>query len=114
MKTLLLSLLFASAALAETLSVTIHYGGALPDKVVETTYAPGTSALEVLRHVSAVTTSQTGPYLFVRSIDGVKSQPGKFGWFYTIDGRNVGKTAQHHLLEGAKTMTWVYKVEACY
>lgn len=100
--------------MAENLTVTIHYGNASPDKTVETTYTPGMSALEVLKQVSTVQTGKTGQYLFVRSIDGVQSQIGKFGWFYLIDGQNVPKTAQNYLLKDAKTMTWVYKVEACY
>lgn len=113
-KTVSLAALFALSAIAENLTVTIQYGNGIPDKTVETTYTPGMSALEVLKQVSRVETSKTGPYLFVRSIDGVKSQVGKFGWFYLIDGENVPKTAQSTLLQEAKTMTWIYKVEACY
>lgn len=114
MKTLLLAALWAVVAIAENLAVTIHYGDGIPDKTLTTTYTPGMSALEVLQQVSRVETSKTGPYLFVRSIDGVRSQVGKYGWFYLIDGENVPKTAQNHLLQNAQTMTWIYKVEACY
>lgn len=114
MKILVVLTLWTLSAIAENLTVTIHYGNGIPDKTVETTYTPGMSALEVLQQVSRVETSTTGPYLFVRSIDGVKSQVGKFGWFYLIDGENVPKTAQSTLLQEAKTMTWIYKVEACY
>jgi hypothetical protein len=113
-KIVLASALWVLSAFAENLTVTIRYGSAIPDKTVETTYAPGMSALEVLRKVSRVETSQTGSYLFVRSIDGVRSQVGKFGWFYTIDDKNVDRTAQNYLLQNARTMTWIYKVEACY
>lgn len=101
-------------AFAENLTVTIQYGNAIPDKTVETTYTPGMSALDALRQVSRVETSQTGSYLFVRSIDGVRSQVGKFGWFYTVDGHTVHQTAQNYVLDHARTMTWSYKVEACY
>lgn len=113
-KTFYLLAIIVLSAFAENLTVTIQYGDGRPDKTVETTYAPGQSALEVLRHVSTVTTSKTGNFLFVRSIDGVRSQPGKFGWFYLIDGKSVPKTAEQHLLRDAKTMMWIYKVEACY
>lgn len=96
------------------MTVTIHYGDGHPDKTAETTYTPGMSALEVLQKVSRVEISQTGSYTFVRSIDGVRSQIGRFGWFYLIDGKSIAKTADTFRLENAQTMTWVYKVEACY
>lgn len=114
MKILSILALWVLSVFAENLTVTIHYGNGHPDKTVETTYAPGQSALEVLQQVSTVTTGKTGNFLFVRSIDGVHSQVGKFGWFYLIDGESVPKTAEQHLLRDAKTMMWLYKVEACY
>ncbi len=114
MKIMLLSVMAFLSAFAENMTVTIHYGGGHPDKTAETTYTPGMSALEVLRQVSRVETSETGSYTFVRSIDGVRSQIGKFGWFYLIDGKSVPKTADAFRLENAQTMTWIYKVEACY
>lgn len=99
---------------ANELEVTILYGNGKPDKVIETTYSPGMSALDVLKQISRVETSKTGNYLFVRSIDDVQSQIGKFGWFYLIDGESVHTTAENFILKDAQTMTWVYKVEACY
>lgn len=99
---------------AEDLTLTVVYGNDIPDKVVQTTYTPGMSALEVLKQTSRVETGKTGQYLFVRSIDGVKSQVGKFGWFYLVDGKSVPKTAETYQLKDAKSMMWIYKVEACY
>lgn len=96
------------------IEVTIVYGNGRPDKVVTTTYEEGRSALDVLQKVSDVETSQKGAYSFVRSIDGVRSVVGRFGWFYLINGESVHKTAGNYLLKDAKTMTWIYKVEACY
>lgn len=99
---------------ANELEVTILYGNGKPDKVIQTTYSEGMRALDVLQQISRVETSKTGNYRFVRSIDGVQSQIGKFGWFYLIDGESVHTTAENFILNDAKTMTWVYKVEACY
>lgn len=106
--------LFTIFGFAEDLTVTIRYGNAMPDKVVQTSYAEGTSALDALKRISKVKTGKTGGYLFVRSIDGIQSQIGKFGWFYTIDGKPVDTTAEKTVLKDAKNMTWFYKVEACY
>jgi len=114
MRVFLVLLFWSIAGLSEELSVTIRYGGSIPDKTLRTTYTPETTALEALKQVSTVQTSKTGKYLFVRAIDGVTSQIGTFGWFYTIDGKPVHTTAENYRLEDAKSMTWTYKVEACY
>ncbi|DAB39452.1 MAG: hypothetical protein A2023_04110 [Sulfuricurvum sp. GWF2_44_89] len=114
MKLIVLSVLLALHCWGENLTVTLHYGDAKPDKVIETAYSPGMSALDVLKRISRVETSKTGQYRFVRSIDGVQSQIGKFGWFYLIDGESVHTTAENFILNDAQTMTWIYKVEACY
>ena len=107
-------LLLCVTMFANDIAVTILYGNGKPDKVIQTTYTPGMSALDLLKKVSSVQTSKTGKFLFVRSIDGVKSDVGKFGWFYLIDGESVATTAENYLLKDAKSMLWVYKVEACY
>ena len=114
MKVLSLLLLLWTSILANDIEVTIVYGNGTPDKIVQTHYTPGMSALEVLQKVSIVQTSKTGRFLFVRSIDGLTSQVGKFGWFYLIDGRSVHTTAENYLLKNEKSMLWIYKVEACY
>lgn len=100
---------------AQEIDVTIVYGDGRPERTIRTTYTPKeTTALELLQKVSHVETEQKGKFTFVRSIDGMKSVVGKFGWFYLIDGQSVHKMAQNYRLENAGTMTWVYKVEACY
>jgi hypothetical protein len=114
MKALIVLVLLTLPIFAEDLTVTIRYGNGMPDKVAYTTYVSGISALDALKQVSTVRTSKTGKYLFVRSIDGVKSKVGKFGWFYTVDDKPVHTTAENTVLTDAKSMTWVYKVEACY
>lgn len=110
----LAAFLLALPVFAQSLTVTVIYGNGKPDKTATTTYEEGSSALDALRSVSTVETSSTGPYLFVRSIDGTRSIIGRFGWFYLIDGQNVPVTAQNYRLKDAKTMTWIYKEEACY
>ncbi len=114
MKFISLLFIIGLSVFANDIEVTILYGNGKPDKIVQTTYTPGMSALEVLQKVSSVQTSKTGKFLFVRSIDGVKSEIGKFGWFYLIDGESVATTAENYPLKDAKRMLWVYKVEACY
>ncbi|MFY9142903.1 DUF4430 domain-containing protein [Sulfuricurvum sp.] len=114
MKIFALISFFTAALWADPIEVTIIYGNNLPDKVITTDYTEGTTALELLKKVSSVETAQKGKFTFVRSVDGVQSVVGKFGWFYLINGESVHQMAQNYILKDALTMTWVYKVEVCY
>ncbi len=114
MKPLVLAVWIAVPVFAGSLAVNVIYGGGKPEKNVVTEYETGMNALDVLKRVSRVETSQTGEFVFVRSIDGVRSVIGKYGWFYLIDGQPPGVIAQRYRLENAHTMTWYYGVEACY
>ena len=114
MKHFILTLFFAATLWGNPIEVTIIYGNDKPDKVVMSEYAEGATALELLKRVSNVETSQKGKFTFVRSVDGVASVVGKYGWFYLIDGESVHTMAQNYVIKDAKTMTWIYKVEACY
>lgn len=114
MKHFLMTLFVSATLWSDVIEVTIIYGNDKPDKVVIAEYTQGATALEVLKQISHVETSQKGKFTFVRSVDGVQSVVGKYGWFYLIDGQSVHKMAQNYLLKDAKTMTWLYKVEACY
>lgn len=115
MKFISLLLLLCVSIFANDIEVTIIYANGTPDKVVTTTYSEGrTTALELLEQVSDVVTAKKGKFTFVRSIDGVQSKVGKFGWFYLMDGNSVKKMAENYVLKNEKSMMWVYKVEACY
>ena len=96
------------------ITITIDYGGALPERTVTATLHDGATALQLLQKVARVTTKQVGTFLFVRSVDGVKGEPGKMGWFYAVDGRPAKELAVIRKMDGAATMRWYYAVEACY
>ncbi len=98
----------------KSITVEIDYGGLLPARRVETAYVEGMSALQLLQQIAEVKTHKVGAFVFVRSIDRVKSERGKMGWFYSIDGVPAKTLAKSRILENAKAMKWSYRVEACY
>lgn len=114
MKHFILCIFFGAVLWGDPIEVTIIYGNDKPDKVSNTEYTEGMSALDLLKKVSSVETAQNGQFTFVRSIDGVQSVVGKFGWFYMINGETTHKMAQNYRLKDVLSMTWVYRVEACY
>ncbi len=113
MKYLAILLLTFVYSFADDITVTITYGDERPDTVIETTYKEGETALEVLQKAAEVKVAN-GKYKFVRSINGKKSIPGVYGWFYLVNDKSPGKMASGFKLESALSMTWYYKVEQCY
>lgn len=113
MKYIVILLLGVVFLRADDITVRITYGNGTPDTVVETAYKEGDTALEVLSKAAKITTAK-GKYKFVRSINGKKSVPGVYGWFYLVNGKSPGKMASTYKLKDAHSMTWYYKVEQCY
>lgn len=110
----LLAVLLSCTLGADTLTIEIDYAGLAQKRIVQTEYAPGTTALELLKNVASVRTKTAGGYTFVTAIDGIASEPGKMGWFYSIDGSAAPTMPDRFILENARTMRWHYRVEACY
>jgi len=99
---------------ADTITVEIDYAGHLPPKTVTAEYHAGQTALEVLKSVARVQTRTAGGYTFVTAVDGVVSEPGTMGWFYTLQGEKAKTMASRTPLRGEARMRWYYGVEACY
>ncbi|MEE8587987.1 MAG: DUF4430 domain-containing protein [Sulfurimonadaceae bacterium] len=107
----------AAALLLEnkkSITVEIDYGGLRPSRTIKTAYVEGMSALKLLQQVAKVKTHKAGAFVFVKSIDKVKGEAGKMGWFYSVDGVSAKKLAKSYILTDVKAMKWSYKVEACY
>jgi hypothetical protein len=98
----------------KSIKIEFDYGGLRPSRAVVTEYDEGMSAMKLLQQVAEVQTYQLGMSVFVKSIDKVKSERGKMGWFYSIDGVSAKKLASSYLLKDAHEMKWSYRVEACY
>jgi len=114
MKNFLLFLLLSVFSYANSIDITIEYGKNRSDKKVYTIYSSGeVSALDLLKRVADVEVSK-GKYKFANSIDGVKSKVKTYGWFYTVDGKATKKMASDYILIDEKSMTWTYKISACY
>lgn len=112
-KFILLALLSTGLMAEENAIVTIDFAGIKPTKTIEVKQTPGMTALELLEAAAKVTTKHAGKYIFITSIDGVKSTPKKMGWFYEVDGKRAKKTASSYILENIKTMRWEYRTDNC-
>ena len=107
------ALLWTNLMASDRVLVTIDYGGLKPTKRVEVELKAGMTALSALQNAADVTTKSVGKYTFVTSIDGVKSQSRKMGWFYQVDQNRADKLASDNVLGNIKTMVWEFKADNC-
>ncbi len=98
---------------AQQIEIGINYGKTKEPKTVKIEYENGETALTALKRAANVKTKKVGEFLFVTSIDGVASSPGKLGWFYSVDGKGANKTASANILTDAKSMKWEFLVDSC-
>ncbi|MDH5465622.1 MAG: DUF4430 domain-containing protein [Thiovulaceae bacterium] len=98
---------------AEAIMLTIDYAQKKPTKKIKVPFTSGMTALELLQRASKVRTKKVGKYIFVKSIDEIKSHPGKMGWFYFIDGQRASKVASEYVLKEVETMKWSFQVDHC-
>jgi hypothetical protein len=97
----------------QSVAVTIDYGQVRPVRTVTVSYGRGMTALGVLKRAAKVRTKKVGRFVFINAIDGVRSEPQKMGWFYSVDGRHADRTASTFILENAHTMRWEYRPDHC-
>ncbi len=106
-------LLYGLHAKAHSIHLKIDYNGYKPSEEMDLTYEPGTSVLQLLQSAVKVSTKKVGPYLFIRSINGVQSSPKKMGWFYKIDGKKAAKTASNTFLHNETSVSWEFRADHC-
>ena len=109
----LLFVLNANLFADSTLKLTINYGSIKPEQTLDVNYKEGATALAILQSAVPVLTKKVGTYIFVTSINGLKSQPQKMGWFYQVDGESAQKVASHNILTTASSMRWEYRQDNC-
>ncbi len=98
---------------ANMVTLTIDYGNGQPVQMTEVEFEPGMSALALLQRSAKIKTKEVSGYIFVTSINGVKSHSKTMGWFYEIDGIAAKKTASENILNDLKTMKWEFKIANC-
>lgn len=97
----------------DSVTITIDYADKKPLQSIEVEYKEGMTALELLQKAAKVSIKKVDKYLFVTSINGVKSHSKTMAWFYKIDGVSAEKTASDNVLGDIKTMEWEFKIADC-
>ncbi len=106
--------LFSNDLMAEKMvSMTIDYADKKPLEVIEVEFRQGMTALELLQRAAKISTKTVGKYIFVSSINGVKSHSKNMGWFYSVDGVDANKIASDNVLKDVKEVRWTFKTANC-
>lgn len=93
--------------------VVIDYGPVREPRRVEIPLVRERTALAVLQSVAKVTTRPAGSYVFVIAVDDLESKPGETAWYYEVDGKPAGELAYTKVLNGTRTIRWIYKKDVC-
>lgn len=93
--------------------MTIDYADKKPLEIIEVEFTQGMTALELLQRAAKTSTKKVGKYIFVSSINEVKSHSKNMGWFYEIDGVGAKKMASDNILKEVKKVKWTFKIANC-
>lgn len=94
-------------------TVEINYGGLQQNRTVETPWKQGITALDVLKSVAKLETQQTGEYILVTSIDGIRAERGNMAWYYNINSKRAPSFANKYILNEGDHVQWEYKKDVC-
>ena len=94
-------------------TVVVDYGEEKNMKQIGIQIPHQITALEALQYVSTVETHPVGKYVFVSSIDSVKTEIGINAWYYKVNGESPGVLAINNMLHDEDTVKWIYKTDVC-
>lgn len=107
--------LFATGIHAQTQKVTVNidFGGSKPNESFQAEWYEGMTAMTALQSVADVASHPVKTYIFVNTINGIKTERGAKAWYYEVNGKSTGKIAFRYALKPDDTITWMYKKDVC-
>lgn len=119
MKTKLASLFLASAfalsihAQQQKVTVEIDYGGRQSDETHQINWFEGMTALTALQRCATIESYPVKEYIFVTTINGIKTERTLMAWYYTVNEQSTGKLAFRYEVKPGDTVRWIYKKDVC-
>ena len=113
--TLFITSLFAIGLQAQTKKVTVEidFGGAKPNETHQVEWFDGITAMGALQSCATIESYPVKNYIFVTTINGVKTERGAKAWYYQVNGESTGKIAFRYTVNSGDTITWIYKKDVC-
>ena len=113
--TLFLATAFAVSIYAQEQKVTleIDYGGKKANETHQINWFEGITAMTALQSCATIESYPVKEYIFVTTINGVKTERTVMAWYYTVNGQSTGKLAFRYNVKPGDTVRWIYKTDVC-
>ncbi len=119
MKQKLASLFLASVfvlsihAQQQKVTVEIDYGGKKPNETHQINWFEGITAMTALQRCATIESDPVKEYIFVTTINGIKTERTVMAWYYTVNGQSTDKLAFRYNVKPCDTVHWIYKTDVC-
>lgn len=98
---------------SETVKVIISGQTNMPQKEITVSCRDGLTALTALQQAATVSTHPVGNYVFVNTINDIKSERGVTAWYYTVNDRSTGTLAINFPVKPGDVINWIFKEDVC-
>lgn len=93
--------------------VVIDYGTLRPSETHEVKWYEGLTAMSALQACATVESHPRAGYVFVWAINHLALEPGKWAWYYTLNGKRATRVALHQRLQPRDEVAWQYRTDVC-
>lgn len=110
---LFISIAFTFAAQAQTVTVEIDFGGEKTNETHQIEWFEGITAMTALQSCATIESYPVKKYIFVTTINGVKTERTVKAWYYTVNGDSTNTLAFKYVLKPNDKVRWIYKTDVC-
>ena len=97
----------------QKVTVKIDFGGNKPNESFQAEWYEGMTAMTALQSSADGASHPIKTYIFVNTINGVKTERGAEAWYYEVNGKSTGRIAFRYTVNPGDTITWIYKKDVC-
>ena len=110
---LFLAAIFALNAQAQKITVEIDFGGEKSNETHQVEWFDGITAMGALQSCATIESYRAKTYIFVSTINGVKTERERRAWYYEVNGESTGRIAFRYTLKPDDVVRWIYKIDVC-
>ena len=94
-------------------TVELDYGGIKTNESMQVKWYKGMTAMTALQKCATIESYPVKEYIFVTTINGVRTNKGIKAWYYTVNGESIHKLAFRYYAKPNDTIRWIYKEDVC-
>ena len=106
-------LVLSIQAQEQNVTVEVDFGGKQPNETFQVKWFEGMNVLTALQSCATVETYPVKEYIFVTTINGIKTEIGVLAWYYEVNDKSTGKLAFRFPVKPGDKIRWIYKKDVC-